>query len=151
MHNLCKRKFEKGQEIYLIDYWKVGNIAQVLATKAKIFWVDEKKQRLMLELYGNTYKVYGFTDYKRLFFDTQEEVEEGIKRLPKLQATVYQLVDKWVVKKTVVGISGKLNSGTADIVICLSRGKPVPISELNRTLFFNESDARKKLRESLNI
>lgn len=43
MKNALKRNFEKGQHIYVVDYWGTNKGTQAFEERATILEVDEKK------------------------------------------------------------------------------------------------------------
>ncbi len=143
MKNALKRNFEKGQHIYVVDYWGTNKGTQAFEERATILEVDEKKQTFIAVLYGDTYQTYSFMDYGRLIFDDQNEAIEAADKLPKPKSTVYQLISNRVYKKLALGIDGLYTDGTYDLVVLLNRGKYVSTKEIGKSLFLNEFDARK--------
>lgn len=143
MGNALERSFKQGETVHVVDYWGTVNGSQAFATGAEILGVDEKTKTFVAVLYGDTYKTYSFEDYGRLIFDTPEESEEAAYKLPKPQTTVYQVIGKRVYKKLVTGIGEQYTDGAYDLVVYLDNGKDVSTKEIGKSLFLNESDARK--------
>ena len=141
MNNALKRNFEKGQYVYVIDYWGTINGTQAFETQAKIWDVNNKEKTFTAVLYGDTFQTYSFNDYKRLIFDTSHEANKAVNQFPKPQTIVYHVIGNRVYKKVVLEIYGK-NNGTYDLVIRLNKGKDISSKEINHSLFLSETDAR---------
>lgn len=144
MANALKRSFQQGERVYVVDYWGTNNGTQAFEAAADILSVNSENKTFLAILYGDTYQTYSFNDYGRLIFDTKNEAVEAADKLPKPQATVYQIIGKRVYKKLVDGIDGKYTDGTYDLVVCLNKGKAVSTKEIGHTLFLSETDARSK-------
>ena len=56
---------------------------------------------------------------------------------------MFQRIGKKVFKKKVLGIIGEYIDGTYDLAVSFDRGKNIPIREIGRSLFLEETDARK--------
>lgn len=141
MNNALKRNFEKGQYVYVIDYWGTINGTQAFETQARIWNVNNKEKTFTAVLYGDTFQTYSFSDYKRLIFDTSNEAANAAKQFPKPQTIVYHVIGNRVYKKVVHGIYGK-NNGTYDLIIRLNKGNDISSKEINHSLFLTEKDAR---------
>lgn len=141
MKNACKRNFKEGQIVYLIDCWGTNIGMQAFAEKAEILSVDEKNQRFVALLYGDTYQKYSFKDYGRLIFDKREEASEAADKLPKPTSFVYRVKDKKICKENVFGIYNEYIDGVTDLVIRLEGGENVPIENIGSEIFLKESDA----------
>lgn len=141
MNNALKRNFEKGQYVYVIDYWGTINGTQAFETQARIWDVNNKEKTFTAVLYGDTFQTYSFNDYKRLIFDTSHEANKAVNQFPKPQTIVYHVIGNRVYKKVVLEIYGK-NNGTYDLVIRLNKGKDISSKEINHSLFLSETDAR---------
>ncbi len=141
MNNALKRNFEKGQYVYVIDYWGTINGTQAFETQARIWDVNNKEKTFTAVLYGDTFQTYSFNDYKRLIFDTSHEANKAVNQFPKPQTIVYHVIGNRVYKKVALEIYGK-NNGTYDLVIRLNKGKDISSKEINHSLFLSETDAR---------
>ena len=141
MNNALKRNFEKGQYVYVIDYWGTINGTQAFETQAKIWNVNNKEKTFTAVLYGDTFQTYSFSDYKRLIFDTSNEAANATKQFSKPQTIVYHVIGNRVYKKVVHEIYGK-NNGTYDLFIRLNKGNDISSKEINHSLFLTEKDAR---------
>lgn len=141
MNNALERNFEKGQYVYVIDYWGTINGTQAFETQARIWDVNNKEKTFTAVLYGDTFQTYSFNDYKRLIFDTSHEANKAVNQFPKPQTIVYHVIGNRVYKKVVLEIYGK-NNGTYDLVIRLNKGKDISSKEINHSLFLSETDAR---------
>lgn len=137
-----ERKFKAGQVIYVVDYWGTDKGTQAFEAYAEIVYVNEDKEAFDAVLYGDTYQTYSFKDYGRLFFDKKEEALIAASKLPKPTSIIYQVIGKRVYKKEVLGIRIEDIHNTADLVLCLNRGKDISIKEIGVSLFLNESEAR---------
>lgn len=143
MGNALERSFKQGETVHVVDYWGTSNGSQAFKAEAEILRVNEKAKTFTAVLYGDTYQTYSFEEYGRLIFDTSAEADAAAKKLPKPQTTVYQVIGKRVYKKLVTGIDGQYTDGAYDLVVNLKRGKAVSTKEIGKSLFLNESDARK--------
>lgn len=139
-----KRKFEKNDEVYVVDYWGTSKGAAAFSARALIIDVDEEKQTFIGVLYGDTYQRYSFTDYGRLIFDTSIEANEAASKLPKPGSIAYQRIGDRVYKKQVDSIGGGYVNNTYDLKICFKRGKSVSTKEMGVTVFLDEAAARNK-------
>lgn len=117
---------------------------QAFQIQAKILKVDSNLEIFTAVLNENLCEIYNSKDYGRLIFDTSEEAEKAARRLPKPGKTIYQIIGKKVYKKTVTGIKSQYLEGTLDLVICLNRGKDVPIKEIGNSVFFSREDSQTK-------
>lgn len=143
MENALKRSFKRGEVVHVVDYWGTSNGSQAFKAEARILRVDERAKTFTAVLYGDTYQTYSFEEYGRLIFDTSAEADAAAKKLPKPQTTVYKVIGKRVYKRLVTGIGRQYADGTYDLVVHLEKGKDVSTKEIGKSLFLNESDARK--------
>ncbi len=139
-----KRIFKKGQELYVVDCWGSSCGMQAFETYAEIIDIDEEAEGFDLVLYGDTYQRYNVKDYGRLIFDSKSRAAEVADKLPKPTSIVYQRIGNRVFKKTVVGVRNEYINGFTDLVICLNKGKSVPIGKIGIEIFLDESSAREK-------
>ena len=145
MDEASKRIIEEGEYIYVIDSKYVGYFECAFVFSAKIIEVDENFESFVAR-FCTSYilRRYLIKDYKHLFYSTLEEAESAVNKLPKPGMIIYQKIGKRVYKKTVTDVCGLFDEEVNyDIYICLNRGEPVSISEMGKTIFLNESDARK--------
>ena len=138
MNNALERNFEKGQYVYVIDYWGTINGTQAFETQARIWDVNNKEKTFTAVLYGDTFQTYSFNDYKRLIFDTSHEANKAVNQFPKPQTIVYHVIGNRVYKKVVLEIYGK-NNGTYDLVIRLNKGKDISSKEINHNLILTSA------------
>ena len=145
MDEASKQKIKEGEYIYVIDYKCVGGFEQAFVFMAKIIKVNEKAESFVARFCTRfTLQRYLIKDYKYLFFYTSEEAESAVSKLPKPGATVYHKIGKRVYKKKVTAVGGLIDEGiNYDIYILLNRGDPISISQMGKTIFLSESDARK--------
>ena len=143
MKKALKRRFEKGQHIYVVDYWYTFNGPQAFETSSIIWKVNKKDRTFLASLYGDTFKTYSFNDYNRLFFDTLDDAAKDASKLPKPQTTVYHVIDNIIYTKLVIGIYGRYTNDTYDLFIELNNGNNISTKEIGITLFLTESDAIK--------
>lgn len=138
MSKKCKREFKVKETVHVVDYWGL----QASKARARILEVNEKNETFDVVLYGDVYQRYKFEDYGRLVFDTREEAEEVVNKLPKPDSFVYHKIGKRVYRKKVVGISSYYFDDGYDLIIVLNKGNRIPMKELGVSVFLNESDAR---------
>lgn len=144
MKETINRIFTKGEYVYIVDYWCTEDGPQACETKAKILKVDKKAQTFTALLYGDTYQIYSFNDYGRLFFDTLDETTIATNNLPKPNTIVYQVIRNKVYKKLVKGIGGKHINGVFDLIIHFAKGKDVSSKEIGNSIFLCEPEAQMK-------
>jgi len=137
MSKECKREFKVKETVYLVDYWGM----EASKAKAKILEVDEKNKTFDVVLYGDVYQRYKFEDHGRLVFDTPEEAEEAVNKLPKPDSVVYQRIGQSVYKKKVVGITGYYFDDGYDLTIVFENEEKVSVKEIGVSIFLNEEDA----------
>ena len=145
MENALKRSFERGESVYVVDYWGTNNGSQAFETSADVLSVDKENETFDAVLYGDTYQTYSFKDYGRLIFDTKKEAVAAADGLPKPKTTVYQVIGKRVYKKLVDCISGQYTDETYDLIVRLNKGKAVSTKEIGNSLFLSEADARQSI------
>ena len=143
MKKALKRNFIVNETVFVVDYWGTGEGTQAFGTRAEIVKVDKKNKTITAVLYGDTYQVYSKHDFGRIIFDTADEANEVAKNLPTPKTTMFQRIGKKVFKKKVLGIIGEYIDGTYDLAVSFDRGKNIPIREIGRSLFLEETDARK--------
>lgn len=144
MSKALKRSFEKGQKVYVVDYW-----GKAFGVCAKIVEVQKETQIFRALLYGKTYSKYSFKDYGTLIFDTLEEVQKAAERVPKPRTAIYHLTNSGqICKKVVVAVDGQIIDGTYNLIIHLNRGKSALIEEIGESLFVNEYDARMRSKKA---
>lgn len=147
MSKVCKRKFEVGEIVYVVDCWGTSDGVQAFEACAEILKVDKENETFVAALYGDTYQKYGFKDYERLIFDSKSKAKQVAERLPKPASFVYRLIGKKVFKRKVLGVQNEYIDGVTDLVVYLDKGKYVPIGEIGKSLFLNEVDARQNKTE----
>ena len=149
MYNVLKRKFEEGDLVYVVDYWK-SNVTQTFSVFAEIIQVDNKTKTFTAVLNGNTFRTYSFKDYGRLIFNTLDEANKAVKSFPKAKKTVYQIINQKIYRRTVERISGYSTDIGFDLVLYLDNGKRISTKELGHSLFIKKSDAKKKNKKRRN-
>ena len=92
-------------------------------------------------LYGDTYQTYSFKDYGRLFFDKKAQAQKAANELPRPTSIIYQIIDRKVYKKKVLGIGTEYVDGSIELIVHLNRGKDISIKEIGVSVFLNESEA----------
>ena len=147
MANTLKREFKVGQYISVVDCCNTNIGTKAIEVSAYIFAVDEAKQTFNAGQYVGPYHTYSFKDYGRLIFDNLYDASNAAEMLPKPQTNIYHVIGKRVYKKLVLGIIGQYTDGTYDLVIRLNKGKNISTKEMSRSLFINESDARRSIKK----
>ena len=139
-----KRNFKVKDKVYVVDYWGTSKGAAAFAVGAFIVSINEAERTLCAVLYGDTYQVYSFRDYGRLFFDTAIAANEAASKLPKPGDIVYQRKGERVYKEQVDSIGGGYVEDVYDLKVYFKSGRNVSTKKMGVTVFFNEAAARNK-------
>lgn len=141
MNDVVRQIVERGGMVYFPECF-----ANIIVGSAFIRDVDEKAGTFNVRVYHDDDRDFYFSEYGKWIFSTEEEAKKAIKRIPKKGQTVYQIIDKQIVKKQVESYKGYYNYYTINLHIVLTDGEEVHLSELDKTLFTNLKNAKKQLK-----
>lgn len=132
-----KRRFHKGEKVYLVDCLGTSSGPRAFANIATVYVAEETS--LILKLEGRTYQKYSMNDYNRLIFDTRAEAEKAASKLPKPNSIIYRKNKDNTTRKYVVrGIWYKVMYGIVKLVIKLENGEDIFIDRIGVDIFLSK-------------
>lgn len=149
MKEALERKLEKGKEVYQIttlggQHYGIGGVAAIEQAFIAEIRNDGTFITATSDIWWRTH--YSLEDYGTIVFDKKEDAEEAVSKLPRPGTTIYVVSSEedfeGIYTRKAIGIEEKNNSkGCKELKINLESKAHIPISEIGKTLFINESDA----------
>ena len=134
------QKFEKGDLIFVIN---VSN-CYVYEYPANIKSIDENAHTFSVEFVdsfqSSALYTYSFKDLGYLFFDTEEEAEKFVAKMPMYHQIMYRVIGSRVYERVIENIFAKHIDGVYNVFFVFNKGKYLTIRELCHTLLFSKEE-----------
>ena len=110
------RDFQIGEIIFMLD---AGLDDEPVQNEAMILSIDESEKFLHVVVTKTKGWInLALKDYQHTFFDTAEEADQVVKKLPQPNATVYRIKDKQIVTQVTKGVDFiPRKNGTCELAV----------------------------------
>lgn len=148
---MVKRTFDKSY-YWIVRYYIENERKCFCVTPMELLGVDYECKELDFvfwdDIIGN---FYSFEDYHHLIFESEDTATKISKLLPQSGTILYQVIDKKIYKVVVIDIEDIYNNESVyTLGIRLNNGALVPVREMNKSLFFSKSRAKKFIKKYSN-